>query len=89
MNKQEDLETPDFVGRPFTSRGPEDETPSRAHGWAMVLAVLLAVIGFSELGRGSVAGGLLFLALAAGMVGLLAVMVRKELRRFMEYRRRL
>jgi len=89
MKRHEDLETPDFAGRPFTSRAPEDETPSRAHGWAMVLAVLLAVIGFSELGSGSVAGGIVFLALAAGMVGLMAAMVRKELRRFMEYRRRL
>lgn len=89
MKRREDLEAPDFAGRPFTSRGPDDETPSRAHGWAMVLAVLLAVIGFSELGNGSVAGGIVFLALAAGMVGLMAVMVRKELRRFMEYRRRL
>ena len=89
MKKHEDLEAPDFAGRPFTSRGPEDETPSRAHGWAMVVAVLFAVIGFSELSKGSVAGGIVFLGLAAGMVGLMAVMVRKELRRFMEYRRRL
>jgi hypothetical protein len=89
MNKPDDLEAPDFAGRPFTSRAPEDETPSRAHGWAMVVAVLLAVIGFSELSKGSVAGGLVFLALAGGMVGLMAGMVRKELRRFMEYRRRL
>jgi hypothetical protein len=89
MKKLEDLETPDFAGRPFTSRAPEDETPSRAHGWAMVVAILLAVIGFSELSKGSVAGGIVFLALAAGMVALMAVMVRKELRRFMEYRRRL
>jgi hypothetical protein len=89
MKDREDLEAPDFAGRPFTSRVPEDETPSRAHGWAMVVAVLLAVIGFSELSKGSVAGGIVFLALAAGMVGLMAVMVRKELRKFMEYRRRL
>jgi hypothetical protein len=89
MKRHDDLEAPDFAGRPFTSRAPDDETPSRAHGWAMVLAVLFAVIGFSELSNGSVAGGVVFLTLAAGMLGLMAVMVRKELRRFMAYRRRL
>lgn len=88
--RRDELEKPDFDGRQFTAGEEEDEWwPSRSHGWALVLAVIFAVVGFSSLRAGSVLGAIVMFALSAGAFALTAVMVRKELRKFMNYRRRI
>lgn len=87
--KSEELEAPDFDGRQFTAGEAEDELPSRAHGWALVLAVIFAIVGFSSWRAGSVMGAGVFLALAAGVFALAAITIRRELRKYMRYRRRL
>jgi hypothetical protein len=85
----DDLEGPDFDGRQFSAGDEEDLWPSRSHGWALVLAVIFAVVGFSSLRAGSVLGAVVMFALSAGVFALTAAMVRKELRKFMNYRRRI
>ena len=85
----EDLETPDFDGRQFTAGEAEDEWPSRAHGWALLLAGIFVAVGFGSLRQGSVLGATVFFSLAAGVFLLAAVTIRRELRKFMRYRRRL
>ena len=86
----DDLERPDFDGRQFSPGEQEDEWwPSRSHGWSLVLAVIFAVVGFSSLRAGSVLGAIVMFALSTGVFTLTAVMVRKELRKFMNYRRRI
>lgn len=85
----EDLETPDFDGKPFPAGETQDDWPSRAHGWSLVLVVIFAIVGFYSLRAGSVAGGILFLAMAAAALALSAMLIRRELRKFMEYRRRI
>ena len=85
----DDLETPDFDGEPFPAAQTEDEWPSRGHGWALVLAVIFGIVGFYSLREGAVASGLVFLTVAAAALGLSAVSIRTELRKFMAYRHRL
>lgn len=85
----EDLESPDFDGKPFTAGEPQDDWPSRAHGWALVLVIIFGIVGFSLLRAGSVAGGVVFLAIGVVALAISALLIRKELRKFMEYRRRL
>lgn len=85
----DELETPDFDGEPFPAAQTEDEWPSRGHGWALVLVVIFGIIGFYSLRAGAVAGGVVFLSVAAAALALSAVSIRSELRKFMAYRRRL
>jgi succinate-acetate transporter protein len=87
--RSEDLETPDFDGRQFVAGEPEDEWPSRSHGWALLVAGIFAFVGFGSLRQGSVLGATVFLSLAVGVFFLAAVAIRHELRRFMRYRHRL
>jgi hypothetical protein len=89
MKKTDDLETPDFDGRKFTAGEAHDEWPSRAHGWALVLVVILAIVGFYSLRSGAVLTAIVLFAVAGGVLALAAAMIRKELRKFMEYRHRL
>ena len=88
VRRSDDLETPDFDGRPFPVPESQDDWPSRSHGWALVLVLIFAIVGFYSLRGGSTLGGIVFLALAAGVFALAAVAIRGELRKFMEYRRR-
>lgn len=85
----EDLESPDFDGEPFPSVETEDEWPSRGHGWALVLVVIFGIVGIYSLREGALAGGVVFLGIAAAALALSAVSIRKELRKFMAYRHRL
>lgn len=86
----DELEKPDFDGRQFTAGEPHDDVwPSRAHGWALVIVFLLVLMAFYWLRDGALAGAIVLFALAAGMFALSAVMIRKELRKYREYRRRL
>ena len=87
--KQEELETPDFDGQQFIAGEAEDEWPSRAHGWALVLTLIFAIVGFGALRDGSVMGAVVFLTLAAGAFVLAAITIRRELRKYMRYRHRL
>lgn len=85
----DDLETPDFDGRQFIGGETEDEWPSRGHGWALVVVLIFALVGFGSLREGSVLGATVFFSLAAGVFLLAAVAIRSELRKFMRYRHRL
>lgn len=85
----EELEAPDFDGKPFTPGEAQDEWPSRAHGWALLLTGIFAAVGFGSLREGSVLGATMFFALAAAVFLLAAVAIRRELREFMKYRHRL
>lgn len=87
--KHEDLETPDFDGRQFMAGEAQDEWPSRAHGWALVLTLIFAIVGFGSLREGSVMGAVVFFALAAGVFVLAAITIRRELGKYMRYRHRL
>lgn len=85
----EDLETPDFDGKPFIVGEAEDVWPSRGHGWALLLTVIFTLVAFGSLREGSVMGAIVFFSLAAGVFLLAAVAIRSELRKFMRYRHRL
>ena len=86
---RDELEVPDYDGRQFTVAEAEDDWPSRAHGWALVVTLILAIVGVSSLHAGSVMAGAVFLTLAAGVFILAAIAVRREVRKFMRFRRRL
>jgi hypothetical protein len=85
----DELEEPDYLGRQFTVAESQDEWPSRAHGWALVVALIFAIIGFSSLRSGEVMGAGVFFSLAAGVFILAAVTIRREVRNFMRFRHRL
>lgn len=89
VRRLEDLEAPDFDGRPFTIGEPTDAWRSRSSGWALTVTFLLGVVGIYTWRAGSSIGAVVLFSLTAAAFGLSCVLIRMELRHYMEYRRRL
>jgi hypothetical protein len=85
----DELETPDFDGKPFTTGELRDDDRSRAPGWAVLVTLLLVVVGVYAWRAGSWMAAVVLLGLATGLFVLACLTIRKELRRYMEYRHRI
>jgi hypothetical protein len=89
VRPEELLESPDFDGRPYSAGEPGDEWRSRASGWAFAATILLGVVGFYTLHRGEVLTALVMFGLTGGGLLLTWLLVRMDLRHYMDYRHRI
>ena len=87
--KPDELEEPDFDGRAYSAGEPGDEWRSRSSGWALAATVLTGIVAFYTWRAGSVLGAMVLFALTAGALALTCVLIRMDLRHYMDYRHRI